>query len=368
MIALQTGLIAALLVERRRRRQTRSALEQSERRMSLATHAAGLSIWTWDEERGGAGAALEAVHPNDRAELDKAMRDALRTNDALNVEYRVARADGEVRWLAAYGHAEDGSRTRLLGVARDVTEHKLSQLQAERDRTAIRHLGRVSMLGQLSASIAHQLNQPLAAILGNAEAARTVLGREPVDLVELREICDDIVTEDNRAAEVIRRLRALYQRGELELATLDLNALVGEVLELARTDLLLRHVTPLVTLAPDLPSVSGDRVQLQQVLLNLIVNAADAMSAMPESERVLDIRTDGTKQVRIAIRDRGPGIDDADLRSIFDPFFSTKPSGMGVGLAICRSIMDAHGGSVSAANLPAGGAEFQMSLPASEPT
>jgi C4-dicarboxylate-specific signal transduction histidine kinase len=301
--------------------------------------------------------------------LERAVREALDQDVPINVEYRILGGGGDVRWLAAYGRRESAATSRVLGVARDVTDRKLAELQAERDRSALRHVGRVTMLGQLSASIAHQLNQPLAAILGNAEAARTLLGREPVDLRELREICDDIVNDDHRAAEVIRRLRALFKHGELRTAPLDVNELVSETLELARTDLVMRHVVAVAELAPALPAVRGDRVQLQQVVLNLIVNATDAMGATDAPLRELAIRTartDGGIQLRVA--DRGPGIPAEHLDRIFEPFWTTKPTGMGIGLAICRSILDAHGGRVTVANRADGGAEFSVVVPVSGAT
>jgi C4-dicarboxylate-specific signal transduction histidine kinase len=283
----------------------------------------------------------------------------------LNIEYRVVRPDGEVRWIAVRGRAERGGGQRLLGVALDVTKRKAAEVQAERDRTALRHMTRVSALGQLSASIAHELNQPLAAILNNAEAARKMLAREQVDLAELREICDDIVTEDHRAADVIRRLRALFQRGELPLQPLDVNELIRDTLELLHTDLLVRHVTAVTDLATSLPVVEGGRVQLQQVLLNLIVNAADAMEKNADEEREFVIRTDamGT-DVRICVADHGPGIAAADLKNIFEPFWSSKSGGMGMGLAICQSIVAAHRGTLTAANNHDRGATFCVTLPA----
>ena len=202
-------------------------------------------------------------------------------------ERRIPRegADGQTQWLAARGRSAQGGSPQLLGVALDITPRKLAEAQAEEDRAALRHMTRVSLLGQLSASIAHQLNQPLAAILSNAEAAQKMLQRDPVDLAELREICDDIVAEDHRAAEVIRRLGALFKRGSPKLVPLDVNELVRDTLDLIRTNLLTRHVTVSIELGAELPSVDGDRVQLQQLLLNLIVNAADAMDATPHGER-----------------------------------------------------------------------------------
>lgn len=381
---LQAGLIAALFVERQLRRRTAAALSESEKRMSLAARAGELSMWIWDVPRDQVWAtassrhpaglsieppirfsqALQTVHPADREEVERAVQQAAAKGEDLDIQYRVVRPDGEVRWVAARGRSEKGDGQRLLGVTLDITGRKLAELQAERDRSALRHMTRVSMLGQLSASIAHQLNQPLAAILGNAEAAQKMLGREPVDLAELREICADIATEDLRAAEVIRRLGALYKRGEMRLQPFDVNELVRETLDLVRTNLLTRHLTPVTELASSLPVIDGDRVQLQQVLLNLIVNAADATDETGEGDRKLTIRTEMSGAgVRVCVADRGPGIAPEDLAHVFDPFWSTKAGGMGIGLAVCRSIVAAHRGSLTAANNPGGGATFCATFP-----
>ena len=224
---------------------------------------------------------------------------------------------------------------------------------------------RVSLLGQLSASIAHQLNQPLASILGNAEAAQKMLEREPVDLPELREICADIVTEDHRAAQVIRRLGVLFKRGEPLFEPLDVNDLVRDTIEFTRSMLTSRHVTLRTQLAPALPPIAGDRVQLQQLLLNLIVNAADAMDGLTEAGRVLTISTAlRAGAVSLCVADRGPGVAAEALGKLFEPFWSTKAGGMGMGLAICRSIAEAHRGSLTVTNAPEGGAVFCALLPA----
>jgi C4-dicarboxylate-specific signal transduction histidine kinase len=299
------------------------------------------------------------VHLADREAVDRAARHALKRNEELDIEYRVIQPDGNVRWIAARGRAEKSDNSRLVGVALDITTRKLAELQAEKDRAALTHLTRVSMMGQLSASIAHQLNQPLAAILGNAEAARKMLAKEHFDLVELREICDDIVTEENRAAEVIRRLGALFRRGEMKFAPLDLNELARETLDLVHTELVTRHVIAVTDLAFSLPPIDGGRVQLQQVLLNLILNAADAMSAIEPTERTLTIRTElAGANFRLFVVDRGSGIAPGDIKNVFDAFWSTKAGGMGIGLAICQSIITAHRGSLTVANNPDRGATF----------
>jgi C4-dicarboxylate-specific signal transduction histidine kinase len=246
----------------------------------------------------------------------------------------------------------------------DITQRKRAQLQAEEDRAALQHMTRVSLLGQLSASIAHQLNQPLASILGNAEAAQKMLERTPVDVTELREVCADIVAADHHAAQVIRRLSALFKRGEPAFESLDVNELVRDTLELTRGLLTIRHVGVVTELAPELPRVSGDRVQLQQLLLNLVVNACDASAGLPEDRRVVTIGTgvqDG--KVQLCVIDRGPGVPPEAIEKVFQPFWSTRPNGMGIGLAVCRSIAEAHHGSLTVRNTEEGGARFCVLLP-----
>jgi C4-dicarboxylate-specific signal transduction histidine kinase len=306
--------------------------------------------------------ALDQVHPQDRERVSRAFEQALAHREPLDVEYRVLADNGEVRWQAAHGRVE--ADRRLMGVALDISERKRAELQAEQDRAALRHLTRVSLLGQLSASIAHQLNQPLASILSNGEAAQLMLEQEPLDLDELRAICADIVAEDQRAAAVIRQLGTLFKRGEPSLAPTDLNRLAQDTLELLRTNLLGRHVQVEVQLAPELPAVRGDRVQLQQLLLNLLINAADAMAGLDAARRriVLSTETHGGG-VRICVADHGPGLDEAHMDKLFEPFWSSKSEGMGIGLAISRSIATAHQGTLVASNAAHGGALFCLQLP-----
>jgi C4-dicarboxylate-specific signal transduction histidine kinase len=386
---LQAALIAALLAQRRMRRQTALALEESETRMRLVARAVNLSMWVWDVardkvwtsagRRGGSGPSnvaslrfeevLETVHPADRERFGHAVRQAVANNEELDVEYRSQQPGADERWISVRGRVESGGSGRLVGIGLDVTPRKIAEQQAARDRAALTHMTRVSMLGQLSASIAHQLNQPLAAILGNAEAARKMLQRERLDVSELKAICDDIVSEDIRAAEVIRRLGALYKRGEMKFVQLDLNELVMETLGLVHTELMSRQVIPVTELAPSLPAIEGDRVQLQQVLLNLILNAADAMSEVDPTGRRLLVRTgpDGT-DARLCVVDQGTGIAPENIKNVFDPFWSTKTGGTGIGLAICQSIVAAHRGSLTVANNRDRGATFCATLPVRQVT
>jgi len=231
-------------------------------------------------------------------------------------------------------------------------------------RTQLTHLSRVAMLGELSGGIAHELNQPLTAILSNAQAAQHFLADKPAETAILSEILQDIILADQRAGDVIQRLRAMFKRGETCTEALDANRLVRDVMTLAYGDLTTRGVEVTLRLAPSLPEVRGDRIQLQQVLLNLIVNAADAMSACAPGNRPLTVHTLATAgKVHINVIDRGPGFTVApDV--LFEAFYTTKPQGLGLGLSISKSIVSAHGGRLRAVTRKGGGAAFLVQLPA----
>ena len=236
----------------------------------------------------------------------------------------------------------------MRGAARDVTERKLAEQEAQRLQHEIAHAGRVSMMGQLAASLAHEINQPLGSILRNAEAAELFLQHASPDLDEVRAILADIRADDERAGAVIDRMRGLLERRTLDRRRLDLGALVGDVAALVRVDAATRQVKVDVDVPGDLPQVLGDRVHLQQVLLNLILNGMDALNGAHPGDRRVSVaaRRDGAGVVEISVADGGPGISTDTLARIFDPFFTTKPNGMGMGLAISRTIVEAHGGRI----------------------
>ena len=254
----------------------------------------------------------------------------------------------------------------LLG---EVFANLLSRRQAERELQKLRqdlgHINRVATVGELTASLAHELHQPLAAILSNAQAAQNVLKADPVDLGEIRAILKDIVDDDKRAGAVIHRVHALLRKDGVEFTDLDVNDLVSEVAGLVRGDVALRHASLRLELAPRLPRVRGDRVQLQQVVLNLVLNGLEAMQELSAGGRTLVLRTarDSSTVVRVAVRDFGAGIDEADLGHIFQTFYTTKSGGLGMGLAIARSIVEAHDGRLEAENNLDGGATFSFTLP-----
>jgi len=251
-------------------------------------------------------------------------------------------------------------------IARDITARKKAEVEELQHRTELAHLSRVTMLGELSGSLAHELNQPLTAILSNAQAAQRFLAHDDVDLNEVRDILNDIVNQDKRAGEVIHRLRLLLKKSTVEHQPLDLNDVVSEVLKLVRNDLLNQKVTGQMELAPELPAIVGDRVQLQQVVLNLVMNSCDAIATGRTGDRKLIIRTglNNGDGICVSVTDQGVGLAPDNLERVFEPFFSTKPDGMGLGLSVCRTIIMAHGGKLWAANNADRGATFYFTIPA----
>lgn len=364
-------------------------LRDSERRADLAARAAALGFWTWDVSRDVIWASANAraifgvsnderldlprfinlVHPEHRAAVRSAIETALAGTGDYQAEYRVRLPDGRTRWIAAHGRTEFGANHKpelMSGAVVDTTERRHAELELQQLRGQLAHAGRVSVMGQLAAAMAHELNQPLGAILSNAEAAELFLKQTPPALGELRDILVDIRNDDERAGEVIRRMRSLLRRQDLERRPLAINPLIGDVLRLVSADAALRRITVALELAPNLPLIAGDRIHLQQVLLNLILNAMEAIDQHPNGNRRVVVRTScpGDRAVEISVLDSGPGIEPGNLPHLFEAFFTTKPSGMGMGLAICRQIIEAHSGRIHAENCPDGGAVFRVTLPA----
>jgi len=309
----------------------------------------------------------EGIHPEDVAASLKVYMEAFDHRLPFTMEYRLRRHDGEYRWLFDHGVPRyDGEQNFLgyIGSCTDITERKQAESEAQLARQELTHMGRVSTLGLLTGSLAHELNQPLTAILSNAQAAQRYLSNGHTNLTEVVEILQDIVTEDRRAGEIISRLRSMLKKGEVKMSPLDINSLIGDVLGLVRGELALRRVNSTTRLAPALPPVLGDRVQLQQVMINLVVNACEAMSANPEAERRLTIQTEqlDAHHVQMAVRDEGPGFDPEGLKRVFEPFHSTKTHGLGLGLPICRSIITSHHGRIWAANNDGKGATLSFTL------
>jgi signal transduction histidine kinase len=264
----------------------------------------------------------------------------------------------------------DGAFAGYIGSTIDITDQKCAEAERRRSLDEIAHLNRVAAMSELTASMAHELNQPLAAILSNAQAANRLLSSESPDLVEVSACLTDIAADDKRAGEVIRRLRGLLKKGESQASTVDLNEIVADVIRMVRNDALLRQAALTFEPSPGLPRLVGDRIQLYQVALNLIVNGLDAAAERPPGDRSVVVRTaewdDGG--VQLAVEDSGSGIAERDLVRVFEPFFTTKPEGLGMGLSISRSIVQAYGGRIWAENSARGSAVFRCVLPSTQGT
>jgi len=364
-------------------------LRESEARLEDAQRVAQIGYWhrdfdtdrvTWSDEayrifglapqeRQMTFAALsELIHPEDRAIVVRAMTEALRGGPRYDVEYRVLRPNGEQRIVHSQGdlmkNAAGGPR-RIFGTVQDITERKRAEDELRDAQMELAHVNRIAIMGQISASIAHEINQPVAAVLISAETGLRWLSRAEPDMAEAREALIRIVRDARRAGEIITRIRALTKRAVPQKDLLDLNEIIQEVIALTRSEIQRNGVSLRTQLAKSLPLVQGDRIQLQQVILNFFVNAMEAMSEVSEESRELHINTeeDGSDGVLLAVRDSGPGVPPEGAERLFEAFYTTKPAGMGMGLSICRSIVEAHGGRIWAgANAPKG-AVFQFTLP-----
>jgi two-component system sensor kinase FixL len=247
----------------------------------------------------------------------------------------------------------------------DVTELRRAEMEAQRSRQELAHVSRVSTVGEMTASLAHQLNQPLTAIMANAQAGTRILNSARPDFDEVRAILGDIVKDDRRASDVIQRLRELLRKGELEMTKVNLTAAIRDVVDLVSSEAIIRHVTVSLEFEEEEVFVRGDRVQLQQVILNLLHNAMEALTDIPHRYRrvVVGCRPADGHRILVSVHDGGPGLRAGSEELIFEPFYTTKSGGMGMGLSIVRSIVEAHNGSIRATNHPTRGAVFEFALP-----
>ena len=367
-------------------RQANQQLRQDEERMAFAAAAADVGLWQhnprmdpfWatDHCRAMLGlqkdspvtreTILSVVHPDDRVLVDDNIVGIHESEAPL--EFRIVMPDGQVKWLQAKRATNRnavGAVVNTSGIFTDITIRKAAEAEAELQRRELAHLMRVSQVGALSGGLAHELTQPLTAILANAQAARTMLSGKVRNLEDLKGALDDIIADDLRAGEVIQRLRTLLKNGKGEIEAVNIPDLVNSTLRLLNNELISRHVKTKVMAATDVGSVEGDPVQLQQVLLNLVMNALEAMmntDARRRSLTMISRRVDD--QIELKVVDRGTGIDAGHEASLFNAFFTTKERGLGLGLSICSTIIERHGGSLSLSNNAEGGATARFCLPA----
>jgi len=376
-------LLAAVIEERGKGEIT---LREREERISLAAESADLAFWTIDFERKESwmsdnGRAifsfdrdqplsrelfLSRVHPEDRIAMEEAIERARAASQTFEIEYRLLRPDGETRWLISRGRYlrnDRGEVSELIGVAIDITAQFKADLQLQLQREEMAHMSRVSSMGELAASLVHELNQPLSAIASNAAAGRRFLAQNSPELEMFDELLADVAADARRAGDIIHGIHNFVRKSEGTRRPVNLNGIIWEVLRLLHSDLLGRATSVETQLAPNLPMVDANPVNLQQVLLNLLMNSIEAMQSKPAAKRRILISTRcEANSVVTSVRDYGGGLPKDNPDKIFTHFYSTKPDGMGMGLTIVRSIVEAHGGKLGAENADEG-ARFFFSLP-----
>jgi PAS domain S-box-containing protein len=364
-------------------------LKEAQDLFRLAAEGSHLGVWHWDEAAQtlswdrvtqnmfgvstDANVTIEtfyrALHPDDAERVRQTWRQALELQLPYQIEFRTQRTDGTIRWIHARGrgyHDESGKPLSMTGVVFDITDRKEAELVAQRNREEVNHLSRVAAMGEMAASIAHELNQPLSGIISNAGAGRRFIDRGNVNLAEIRDLLADITADAGRAGEVIRGIQDMVRKGARASQRLNLNDVVMSVVHMVKPNAMLHSCELGTFLDPDLATVEGDSVQLQQVLLNLVINAFDAMRDVPLSHRKVIIATERATDggTRVSVRDYGVGIPKESGERLFDHFFTTKQQGLGMGLAIVRSIVESHGGTIAAENADGGGARFHFTIPA----
>jgi PAS domain S-box-containing protein len=378
--------IAGIAIERQRQQEI---LREREARISLAAESADLAFWilypeqntAWMSEKGRriygfdsnlpltCDLILSRVHPDERGAVKTAYDRSCALYGTFESEHRLLLPYGKTRWVIMRGRClkdEEGNLLETIGVTLDVSAQKQADLQLQHQREEMAHRNRVSLMGEMTASFAHELNQPLTAIANNASAARRFLEHGNIDPALLQQLLQDMVADSQRAGEVIRGIRSLVRKETSVHTVLDLNSVITETVRLVSTDVLSRESVVTTELDPQLPQVKATQVQIQQVLLNLIINALDAMEGLPPPERriIISTRSDKGDVVEVNVRDFGTGLPKDQPDKVFDHFFSTKQKGMGMGLTIVRSIIEAHGGTIVAEDAPERGARMVVRLPA----
>lgn len=384
LLAASAALMLAGSVQFNRRNRREAVLRDNEDRVTRAAQAANIGLWGWDRDSDRfwttrtclavLGLApqteltleglLALVQPENQEAVRGAITGTLESGEAHECNFRQVRDGGAICWhrlRVCVNDSLDG-HLHLAGSLVDITERRLMETEMETQRRSLTHLSRVGILGELGGALAHELKQPLTAILSNAQALQRLLDHSAIDMTEVRAVIRDIIQDNSRANDVIQHLRSLLKPGESHGAILDLNDVVRDTLDLARNDLMVRRIAISTALHDKSLPILGDSVQLQQLLLNLVFNAAEAMADKPG---MMLITTDvmAGPAAHIALADTGPGIKPEVAEKLFEPFVSTKPRGLGLGLSISRAIAISHHGGIWAHNNPGRGATFHLSIP-----
>ena len=310
----------------------------------------------------------EIIVPEDRKIWDDHQKEIRQASAPHELQFRLLRPDEGIRWIEHACQPVYGSHGEFLGFRasnRDITARKHTELQEQQHREELAHVMRVATLGELTASLAHEFNQPLNAVLNNAQAALRFLNREQPDFAEVDAALQDIARDGKRASAVIQRLRSFLKPGVMHPEAVDINDVMQEAVSLVQNELLSRRIAMHLDLAPDLPPVRGDRIQLQQVVINLLLNAMEALKQSATVSPQIHLKTweGGPNQITVSLKDNGKGLPADELEKIFEPFWTTKAEGLGLGLSISRSIISAHGGRLWATHNSDKGVTFLLILP-----
>jgi PAS domain S-box-containing protein len=383
----ETTLILLLILNLFRRRHAERLLRESENRLRLAAEAAGIGFWSLDLKRNVFWLTdearklftfpeneivtlerfLAAVHPQDQGLIRERFKDLSKSSGSSRIDFRIVRPDGSATWIASRRSLQcdsSGKPQSLAGVSTDVTEQHHNAVEIQRLQLEAWHADRVVRTGAITSSLAHELNQPLAATLSAAQAGLRFMAAERYDPNEIREILESIVQDTKRAGSVVSGLRAMLRRQTSQRERINVGNVVQGVLDLLHSELLSHHVHVAVECASDCHAVA-DKTQIQQVLLNLLMNALEAMQGLLEGERRIEIAVarDGADSLQVSVSDSGPGIAPEHAGRLFEAFWTTKPQGLGIGLAICRSILESHRGRIWLAHNQPDRTTFRFSLP-----
>lgn len=388
LLAIGTTTLLALrnLADVAQRRLAEAALARSEAFLAEAqrlSHTGSIAIWVpagtmvWSDEAyrilgyspGEAvhfGMVLTRVHPDDLADVQRAHGTMLGGSPSVALRHRLLLPDGTIRHvhLVARRSATDGDCHEYVGALMDVTDAVQTQQTLQRTMAELAHVSRVTTLGQMAASIAHEVTQPIAAIVTCGNSALRWLQRDVPDIAEAVDSIEQVIRDANRASDIVRQIRGMAQKSEPKFVEIVVDRLVTDALELVRRELQDHGVSAVLDLDTPSARIAGDCTQLQQVMVNLMVNAAQAMSSTSGPRRItVTTRTMADGTVLVVVSDTGPGLPATDRERLFDAFYTTKPDGMGMGLSICRHILEAHGGGIEAESPPEGGARMLVRLP-----
>jgi PAS domain S-box-containing protein len=310
----------------------------------------------------------DMIVPEDKAAWNEHRCSSQKGLKSGEIQFRIQRPDGEIRWIE---HAcqpvfdRQGNYQGVRASNRDITKREFYRSETHKLQSELAHMDRVVTISTLTSALAHEINQPLAAMRSYAQAALRFMDKDQPEYDSVREALQGIVADNKRAAEVVNRLRDLVKKGSTHRETIEINSIIKDVTGLINSELVLRNASITLDLHPSVPVVQGDSIQIQQVLINLLTNAMDAMNDQPIDTRTIAIstRSEDSNEIIVSISDSGGGIPSGTIKAIFSPFHTTKSTGMGLGLSICKSIIEAHGGKISAQNNPDGGAMFSIILP-----